>query len=324
MSQNSGHLLDALKGRQPDDDDPEQRLASRWRAASAEGSPEESEPEPRRSRFRRSGEAIDPEATELGEPSPEELAAVKRTRVTSAPEATRGKADAPKPGALKRLGGMSRALASGFRGGREGAAAELEAPVEAAAGRKTTAEAGHGRVVASDRRKVQLTHSEALLFVLVALVVVLSAYVIGKNSAGTADAGERPPTLSSNVKDPGSQGRVDPGTRVPGPPPNPNVDDKNASSGGTPPAPAVVFGVRVTSYVDAEEAAKQAQVFREDLVPTGVPVEVIEREGEFHLMVGRADKKDDPSLAALVDQFKNFARRSGLKPYAKSVEIQSF
>jgi len=332
MSHNSGHLLDALKGRQPDDDDPEQRLASQWRAKPEEAAPSAENVESfRRSRWRRSSESAAEEVEGDGSPSAdayeasgETAGAVRRTRITTAPGATRAKTDAPRrSSAMERLSGIRRAFATGFN---PGSAKRSAAHPASSAERDPVAKDHRAAPVSRIKRTVQLTHSEALLFVLVALVVVLSAYVVGKNSSG--DDGQVPPALSNSKRAELDLRRKDAAAQ-------PQVQDPKENSAkpavtpdpAAPPAPAEAWGVRVTSYGDKDEAEKQREVFRSGLAK-GSPVEIVEGQGpggapEFHLMVGRAAKKDDPALAALADQFRTLALGSK-KPYARSVDIRSF
>ncbi|MBK9384781.1 MAG: hypothetical protein IPN34_08210 [Planctomycetes bacterium] len=335
----SGHLLDALKGRQPEDEDPEHRLASQWRSTGDEPSSVEREAAARRARFRRpasSAEAASAEAAyaEAMEASvedadavlaaAEEAGEVRRTRIVAAPEATRPKADEPKRGAFAGLGAMRQAMSSALGGGRARGSAKGSAPVAVAelpSERLAPAPRPSG---AKARGKVQLSHSEALLFVLVALIVVLSAYVIGKNGTGEAQAGG--PAPLSRVAEDGPKPK-DPKDKnpkeivVPAPAPEPGPVN--------PPAPLakVSWGVRITSYLDKAEAEKQLGVFQKGLA-AGETLQLVERANargsEFHLFVGQSEKKEDPALAALLEKFRTFAHKDGRKPYARSAEIQSF
>jgi hypothetical protein len=318
----SGHLLDALKGRPPEDEDPEHRLASQWAHTPDEPSSIQREAAARRARFRRPAGSSDGTAAEANavpaEPeaaSPmEEAGEVRRTRIVAAPEATRPKADEPKRSAFAGIGAMRQAVSSALGGGRAKASAPV-AVAEAAPERSAPAARTSS---AKPRGKVQLSHSEALLFVLVALIVVLSAYVIGKNGAGEAQAGS--PALLSRVAESG--GGLKPESPKTNPEPKPE-----------PPAPQpvpeakVAWGIRITSYADKTEAEKQLGVFQKGLA-SGETLTLVERPGsrgpEFHLFAGRSEKKDDPALAALLEKFKTFARADGRKPYARSAEIQSF
>ncbi|MBL8901226.1 MAG: hypothetical protein JNM84_26600 [Planctomycetes bacterium] len=336
----SGHLLDALKGRQPDDDDPEHRLASQWLNAAEGPSSIEREAAARRARFRRpassaeAGEADAGAAEEHGAPleavpaalPAEESGEVRRTRIVAAPEATRPKADEPKRSAFAGLGAMRQAVSSALGSGRA-KATPAAAPAAAPASERSSASPRAS--AAKPRGKVQLSHSEALLFVLVALIVVLSAYVIGKNGTRESQAGA--PSLLSRVAPEGGPGggekgdpkqKVDPPTPPPGPEEGPEGPKKNPEA-----QPAAAWGVRVTSYADKAEAEKQAGVFREGLA-AGEEITLVERPGrrgpEYHLFVGRSEKKEDPALAALLEKFRTVARNGGQKPYARSAEIQGF
>jgi hypothetical protein len=334
----SGHLLDALRGRQPDDEDPERRLASQWSQVPGGPSSIEREAALRRARLRRpagnGGEADGGElrsaevAPSSGAYAPEaEPTEVKRTRIAAAPEPTRPRADEPKRGAFGRLGSFGSAVASAFAAGRSSG----EVPVAPARGAGAAPDAS-GAVAAPasapargakppTRGKVQLSHSEALLFVLVALVVVLSAYVIGKNTAGETLAGERPPALSRTEGDGVTPKPVAierrPIVVPPQPEPKPVV----------PPSASESWGVSIAWYRERAEAEKQAGVLQKSLGLEQLPIVFDRQVGsttQHHVVAGKFDKKEDPALAALLQKIRTFALSGDRKPYARSAELVSF